>query len=405
MRTITVTKVCVVGGGTAGLLAAAEASNLGLEVTVVEKAESPEPPWSDLPDLIGPSRGLPGPPSVPPPPASVRVLISEARSCKGGVVVTDEGDVRCDSLVLATGSAFEPPWFRGSRKPGVFLLDSERSYRDLGREAGALGSTLVVGEGRRSLEVAERLTGGGRTISVVVSHWQGGSPSPPVLDAIADAAKERSVSIAPGRLAAAVGTGRVEAAVVDDAVLPCESIVYVPRRLPRFPVTEARLGPAGAVLVGRNLATGVPGAFAAGGCAEMEGVDPPATLAGEPWSSGRIAGANCLGGSLSLNPVSSAELLLFGVRWVTLTARRPRTPRRPGRSAVWKRGEGTACQIVFDGPSGRVEGIEFVNTITSRVVGEVPPTLDLDLRALAYGGTGSSDISLISETARLGLAR
>ncbi|HUH82253.1 MAG TPA: hypothetical protein VLX33_00065, partial [Nitrososphaerales archaeon] len=64
-----------------------------------------------------------------------------------------------------------------------------------------------------------------------------------------------------------------------------------------------------------------------------------------------------------------------------------------------------ACQIVFDGPSGRVEGIEFVNTITSRVVGEVPPSLDLDLRALAYGGTGSSDISLISETARLGLAR
>jgi len=65
--------------------------------------------------------------------------------------------------------------------------------------------------------------------------------------------------------------------------------------------------------------------------------------------------------------------------------------------------EKTACEITFDRQNGRVTGMEFVGDIDSRAIGEVQSTLDLSLKALAYGGTGSSDISLISETARLGL--
>lgn len=396
------TKVCVVGGGTAGLQAAAEASRLGSEVTVVEKEQAPELPWRDLPDLIRPLPGSPRPPPMPALPASVRVLTSEARSCEPGLVVSSHGDVRCDSLVLATGSSFGAPTFRGSRKPGVYLLDSQRSYQDLGREHGSLVRIVIAGEGVRSLEVAERLTGGGRNIRVVVSHWQAGPPSHLVFCHISEAAKERNVSITSGRLTDAVGTGRVEAAVIEGEVSSCDSIVFVPRRLPRVPVTEARLGRTGAVLVRRSLAASVPGTLAAGGCAEVEGVEPPSTLAGEPSSSGRIAGANCLGAGVSLGSVSSTEVLLFGLRWIRLKARWRVQP-RSDRTAIGRNGEKTACEIVFDRKSGMVAGMEFVGEIGSRVMGEVPSTIDLNLRALAYGGTGSSDISLISETARLGL--
>lgn len=395
-------RVCVVGGGTAGLSAAAEAASLGSDVTVVEKEEAPDLPWIALPDLISPACGWPGHAPVPAG-ASLRVLTSEAMSCRAGLVTTTGGAVRCDSLVLATGNAFEPPAFRGSRKPGVHLLRSQRSYQDLGRESGSLGRTVVAGEGRRSLEVAGRLTGGGRSIQVVVSHWEGGPPSRAVLGAISEAARERGVSVSTGRLTDAAGTRGVEAAVVDGAVLPCDSLVYVPRRLPRVPVIEARLGPTGAVLVGRNLSAGAPGTFAAGGCAEVEGVRPASTLAGEPASSGRIAGANSLGEGLSLPSVSSTEVLVFGLRWVSMKVRRIGALRGRDRSAVARRGEGAACEIVFDRQSRRVAGIEFVSAVDSRMIGDVPSTLDLDLRALAYGGSGSSDISLVSETARLGL--
>jgi len=103
-----------------------------------------------------------------------------------------------------------------------------------------------------------------------------------------------------------------------------------------------------------------------------------------------------------LGSVSSTEVLLFGLRWIRLKARWRVQP-RSDRTAIGRNGEKTACEIVFDRKSGMVAGMEFVGEIGSRVMGEVPSTIDLNLRALAYGGTGSSDISLISETARLGL--
>lgn len=398
------TKVCVVGGGTAGLQAAAEASRLGSEVVVVEKDEVPDLPWRDLPCLIHPY-GDRSPPDAPACPASVSVLASEARSCEARLVATSSGDVRCDSMVLATGSTFEAPTFRGSRKPGVYLLDSQRSYGDLGRDSGALGRVVIAGEGRRALEVADRLTGGGRSIRVVISHWRAGSPSPPVLDAISEAAEERSVSISLGPFTDAVGAGRVEAAVAGGEVIPCDSVVFVPRRLPRVPATTAHLGRTGAVLVGRNLAAGPQGMFAAGGCAEVEGAVPSSTLAGEPLSSGRVAGANCLGEGVSLGSAWSTESLLFGLRWVVVKSRQAGAQRPWDRTAVMRAEKGAACGIVFDRRSGRVREIELVTAVSSRMVGGVPSSQDLSLKALAYGGAGSSDISLISETARLGLAR
>ena len=45
-------RVCVVGGGTSGSAAAAEAAARGAGVTVVEKAERPDPPWKSRLDLI-----------------------------------------------------------------------------------------------------------------------------------------------------------------------------------------------------------------------------------------------------------------------------------------------------------------------------------------------------------------
>ena len=396
-------RVCVVGGGTAGSAAAAEASERGAEVTVIEKNGTPDPPWRAWPSLVRPFWADVEPRREAP--KSAKVLAAEARACRAGAVSTTAGEVRCDALILATGSSFEPPAFGGSRKAGVFVLDSPHAYQELGSESDSVERVVLAGEGGRCLEVAERLSGGGRRIQIFVSHWQLGPPSPSVFEVIAGAAADAGVSIAPGKLAQAVGTGRVEAAVVDGTALPSDKQVSVPRRVPRVPVVSAPVGRRGGVLVRRTLSCAAPGTFAAGGCAEVEGEGLSCTLECEPSSSGRLAASNSMGEGVPLGDTRISESLVFGMRWVRLGRRW--APGRPGSrsDAICQRWGGyAACEITLD-PSGGAAGIEFVVGVGSQAFGGVPVRLGTDLSSLAYGGTGSTDISLISETARLGLKR
>lgn len=64
--------------------------------------------------------------------------------------------------------------------------------------------------------------------------------------------------------------------------------------------------------------------------------------------------------------------------------------------------EESACTIAFERSTGRVLGVEAVETADA-VPADVSSVASgsASLRTLAYGG--SSDISLVSETARLGL--
>ncbi len=401
-------RVCVVGGGTAGSEAALEASARGAEVTVVERDSKPGRPWNSWPDLIRPP-----PAGAEPEPLinhgelgpSAKSVVSEAKSAAPGALSTADGVLRYDLLILATGSAFEPPDFQGSRKQGVFVLDSMRRYEELGWSSGSLGRIVVAGEGGRSLEVADRLSGSGRQLRVMISSWQRGRPSPSAWDVLSEAASQRGVSLSHGRLARVVGAERAEAVVADGEVVGCDSVVFVPRRKPRVLPARVRLGPRGGVLVGRTLASSDPTIYAAGGCAELQGVVRPDVLDGEPSSSGRVAGANCTGDTLSLLPSTSAESIIFGLRWIRIRERSS-----PGRSAapralrVGRRwGRSSSCHIDFEPVSNRVVGIEMVKAAGSALIGQVPVSLERSLRSLAFAGLGSTDISLVSETARLGL--
>jgi len=397
--------VCVIGGGTAGKAAAVEAGWRGADVTIVERRATPEPPWRSWPGLISGSSEeegfLDGHGSFPP------TLVNDEASAAGpGFVALSSGQrLPCDSAIIATGTRFEPVCFPGARKPGVFVLDGAEKYAEVGRACTSLGGVVVTGEGYRGLEVADRLISRGVRVCLMVSCWQCEPPSPAVLEVIEDVARDGGTQVQRGDVSRAVGNGRVEAVVVGGSVVPCEAVLVTPRRAPNPLRAAVKLGRSGAVEVDLGMRTSYPSLFAAGGCAELKGgAAASGVLNAEPSLSGRIAGSNCAGSRLSLRGTRIDDMHVFGLRWSRI-GRRGGTPAALGNqtetvSHRWR--SDCACTITHQKFSEEVIRVESIQPSAFSPAGLPPLGAGVTLEALAFG-LGSSDISPISETARLGL--
>ncbi len=400
----------MIGGGTAGSSAALEATALGAEVTVVERSDAPDPPWRSWPDLTGSIARHPFPRSarVAGRHPKVKTVTGEASSATRGVLILSGGRaIHYDSLIVATGSIFEPQSFRGIRLPGVFLLDSPRGYAGLGESLPSACSAVVAGEGSRGIEVAERSAGRGRRVRVLTSHWHGGEPSPPVMGVLSSEAQRRGITITKGSVERALGRGSLEAVAAAGEVIACDTLAVVPRRIPRVIPTMAALGRSGGLLVGRDMRTTHPSVYAAGGCAELAaGTALSRVLDFEAALSGRIAGSNCTGGRHELGLVMSNQVMVFGLRWTRagVDALSSRVAGLEVGSVGRRWSQTSACSIFFERPGGRVLGIDSIEPAEAPPPGALSIASGLSLRSLAYVGLGSSDISVVSDTARLGLA-
>jgi len=106
------------------------------------------------------------------------VLTTEAKSAGPNFVVLSNGDgFRFDPIIVATGRRFKPVLFPGARKPGVFILDGAEKYEELGGACPSIDEAVIVGEGYRGLEVADRLCSLGSRILLMISCWQCAAPS------------------------------------------------------------------------------------------------------------------------------------------------------------------------------------------------------------------------------------
>ena len=398
-------RVCVIGGGSAGEEAAFEAGLRGAEVTIIERRAGLEPPWRSWPELISQSHvdgGLPRVLGKSP----TSVLTSEAKSAAPSFVTLLNGDrIRSDSTIVATGSRFKPISFHGARKPGVIVLDGAEKYEELGRDCRSMDKAAIVGEGYRGLEVADRMCSLGVKILLVISCWQFGAPSPVVADVIEDAARERGIEIQLGTVSKVVGNGRVEAVVTRGFVSPCDTVIVAPLRVPNPILSQMRLGPMGAVEVDGAMRASEPSMFAAGGCAELKGGSwGSGALTAEPSISGRIAGSNSTGSTHSIAEARIEQLRVFGLGWSRIGRRRgiPMSFGNHVETVSRRWGTSSACVITHEKLSERVVGVESIQLSSSSPAGIPPLASGVTLEALAYG-LGSSDISQISETARLGL--
>ena len=401
-------RVVVIGAGKAGTEAAREASRAGAEVTLVDSLRGPLPDWQSWPDLIhdGFSAGrVPSPRS----PAGVTCAFeTRVTSLAGGAVTTVGGrKLVADSLVLATGSGFEGAYFEGRSKPGVTILDSPEKYSALGRDMASADAVVVSGEGGRGLQVAEKAAGRGRRVALFISSWQHAAPGPLASRVLFDAAEQRGVSVRAGRVSRALGAVKLEAVLAQGEVVPAGALAVAPRRTPRPVLGPAGVGKRGGVKVGLDLRTSTPGILAAGGCAELsEGSPSGASLEDEQEPSGRTAGANATGSTVVMPHARRVTCSVFGLVW-TCVGTGIAAARAAGLevdSVGERRDEVTSCALVYDRATGRVLGLEAVHEQRAcgvAIPGIVTPTT---LRSLAYDGSlGSSDISMVSETARLGL--
>jgi NADPH-dependent 2,4-dienoyl-CoA reductase/sulfur reductase-like enzyme len=386
-----------------------EAGIRGADVTVVERLEHPGLPWELWPELlarsgkaIAPVRGQ-GDGAE-----NIRRIRAEIRNAGPGFAITTGGEkLQADSLVVATGCCPVPTIFAGCRKKHVAILDGARSYSELGRRLEPVEDLVVSGEGYRGMEVADRLASAGRRVRLLISNWQGDPPGSLVKSVLADVAEERGVSVSFGNMERAAGSGRVEAVVVDGKVTPCQALLVVPRWVPRVIPMPVRLGRFGGIVVDGCMMTSEARTYAAGGCAEVVNRFAHRTLEGESRASGRIAGANSAGGNQTADLAGFSHLRAFGLRW-TRTGIGPSYSGAAGTrfdiiSHRWDRY--SACTIIWEGTTGRVWGVETVEP-AERFPTDVRPLVSghSSLKTLAYEGpSGSSDISLVSDTARLGL--
>lgn len=401
-------KVCIIGSGRAGAEAAREAARCGAEVTLVDSDESPVPDWRSWPDLISKAGRGSAPVPRPLPPEAERLCGTRVRYLgRGEAMLAGGGRLRADAFVLALGPSFGTLSIDGRSKPGFTTMDSPGTYGRFGLALASSERVAVAGEASRGLQVAERATAGGRQVTVFASSWQHGAPGLLAGSVLSDAARERGVSLVHGRVDRALGARKLEAVLVAGKVVPADALAVVPRRVPGRIPNPAAPGKHGGLSVMLDMRTGCPDILAAGGCAEVEEGNPPsATLEDEEGPSGRIAGASATGLDVRLPVFRRWSCSVFGLTWscVGIGGAAARAAglyvdevgeRRDGRSS---------CALVYDRRSGAVLGVE---TVGAPAEGEAPvPHLDrqVTLRTLAYGDAlGSSDITAVSDTARLAL--
>ncbi len=404
-------RVCVVGGGTAGVSAGAEAARQGAEVTILESEDGPTLSRRKWPDLLTDPRASREASAAARCPSGVEIEYGTAvhSLAQGHRLQTSRGQVVCDSVVVATGSKSLSGAFQGTGKSGVHILSSVSCYLDLGCVAPSVEKPVVYGRGLTSLRVASALSGGRRKV-VVLSPGGVTDPklNPAIVGAVRREAESKGVSLRRADHIRALGQDRVEALVADGWTFECDEVAVVPTLAPNRPSSDLPEGPHGCILTNFGLEASWPGYYAAGGCSETPFPGGhTVSLEDSAVSSGRVAGANAAGGSVRFTGTCLFETTLFGLAFASAGL-----SLWDARAAGFDATESgfsdrtLVCSVVSDRESGRVLGGQALG---KEVRGVAPSMLlfasrSVSIRSLVCGELDcSTDISPLVQAVTQGL--
>lgn len=208
-----------------------------------------------------------------------------------------------DALVIATGASPIVPPIEGAGLPGVFQVRTPGdavSLRDY-LEQNQVKKAAIIGGGFIGLEMAENLLAKGISPTVVEAAPQllPGVLDPEMAAYVKRHLQQAGVRVLTGTKAEALsGEGRVESLRTSAGSLPCGAAVFSVGIRPNTAFLEGT-GLAmekGAIAVDENLATNLPGIYAAGDCALVKN-----RLTGRPQWSPMGSSANLEGRTLALS--------------------------------------------------------------------------------------------------------
>ena len=219
-----------------------------------------------------------------------------------------------DKLVIATGARPVEPPLPGHHLAGVFglrSLDSGIAIRQYATEHRPR-QAVVLGGGYIGVEMAETFRRLGLAVTMLI---RSGQVMRTTIDddvrALVHAELERrGVTILTGTPTAFEGQDQVEAVHTSEGPLPCDLVLLGLGAQPNVELARragVTLGPTSAIATDAQMATNLPGIYAAGDCAESyhlvtdKGAYIP--LGSTANKQGRVAGENAAGGQATFGGV------------------------------------------------------------------------------------------------------
>jgi pyruvate/2-oxoglutarate dehydrogenase complex dihydrolipoamide dehydrogenase (E3) component len=406
-------KVGIVGGGVAGVSAALEASRLGADVALYEASDRMPSRKGSWPLILSGGDASRGTDASLLAKSGVQVHLGEpVRRVDSNYLEFSGSKRKFDSVVLAAGSRPLAEAIPGGTRKGTHVLDSESKFLELRESVGGYSSMVVCGGGIGAAAVADGLLKTGISVTLLA---QSGLLSPLLGDGLRNlltkSANNLGLKVVESRPERVVGVERVEAILASGSVIPCDSVIVVPRTEPSFPPANAEVGRWRAVVVDEFMRSSCPGIYAAGDCAEVRvgSSTLPAIFEASAAAMGRVAGANSAGAHVSTKVSGSYRGELFGVElaFAGLTVGEASSCGLGASqfSKVWH--NELACTLVVEDESTVLLGAQLAGTGVSRLADFISLAVSagLDLRRLAYLETPDPiDISPIAETAREAIA-
>jgi len=223
-------------------------------------------------------------------------------------MVTSDGDIRYERLILATGSLPTQPPIPGVDLDGVFAIVKDVEHLRLLQERLAQAKDVVIiGGGFIGIEFADeinKIDSKNVTVLELAAHCLSFSYDPEFCTEMEDMLTSRGITVRTSATVARIaGDGHVRAVELkDDASVPTDLVILgIGARANVALAKEAglRLGLTGGVVVDRTMQTSDPTIFACGDCAEkisfFGGGPSPLKLASIAQLEARIAGANVYG--------------------------------------------------------------------------------------------------------------
>ena len=310
---MTTADIAILGGSAAGVTAAitARRHHPDKRILLVRKEKQVSIPCG-IPYIFG-TLGSPDKNLIP---DSILVtnriglLIAEAVKIdrKQHVLVTNQGDVQCERLILATGSLPTKPPIPGLDLEGVFAILKDVEYlRLLQQRLEQAKDVVIIGGGFIGIEFADEINKiGGKKVTVLelAANCLSLSYDTEFCTEMENLLRSRGITV---RTSATVeriaGDGHVRAVELKDGTsVPADLVILGIGTKANVELAKdagLRLGLTGGVAVDRTMQTSDPAIFACGDCAEkisfFGGGPSPLKLASIAQLEARIAGANVYG--------------------------------------------------------------------------------------------------------------